>query len=56
MTQVDATDYLKSQIAKTLRAIDIEDADAIEIGLERPRIAEHGDLSTNVAMQLASKL
>lgn len=48
--------YLKQQILRALAATGLSSLDESEIILERPSHTEHGDLSTNVAMKLASKL
>ncbi len=45
-------EYLKRSIAAALVAMDIDPASA-DIQFEKPKIAEHGDLATNVAMTLA---
>ncbi|MDX9758074.1 MAG: arginine--tRNA ligase [Bacteroidota bacterium] len=45
-------DYLKEQIARALSTLDLDPVDA-DIQFEKPKIAEHGDLSTNIAMVLA---
>ena len=45
-------DYLNEKIARALSALDI-DPQLAEIQFEKPKIAEHGDLSTNIAMLLA---
>ncbi len=44
--------YLKNRIEAALTAIGIDPSSA-DIQFEKPKIAEHGDLSTNVAMTLA---
>jgi len=49
-------EYLRKQITKALTAKGFATAGEVEILLERPKVAEHGDLATNVAMLLASKL
>lgn len=44
--------YLKEQIAQALSALALDPASA-DIQFEKPKIAGHGDLSTNIAMLLA---
>ena len=44
--------YLKNCIEAALTAIGI-DPSAADIQFEKPKVADHGDLSTNVAMTLA---
>lgn len=48
-------EYLAQIITKALKTL-YPDLDIPEIQLEKPRIAEHGDLSTNIAMNLARPL
>ena len=52
------TNELRQLLAQTMVAIgvDAEQAAAVVPSLERPRQAEHGDLATNLAMQLARAL
>ncbi|MFA6233597.1 MAG: arginine--tRNA ligase [Bacteroidota bacterium] len=45
-------DYLREQIADVLSSLGLE-AQLEDIQFEKPKIAEHGDLSTNVAMTIA---
>jgi arginyl-tRNA synthetase len=45
-------EYLKEQITLALSALELE-AQAEDIQFEKPKVAEHGDLSTNIAMTLA---
>ncbi|MFZ1729630.1 MAG: arginine--tRNA ligase [Bacteroidota bacterium] len=45
-------DYLREQIAQVLSALGL-DAQPEDIQFEKPKIAEHGDVATNVAMSLA---
>ncbi|MBE0645965.1 MAG: arginine--tRNA ligase [Bacteroidetes bacterium] len=45
-------EYLKEQIAQVLSSLELE-AQSEDIQFEKPKIAEHGDLSTNIAMTLA---
>ena len=52
--QIEA--YLKQQLQKVLDSFDIDPADTPDIQLETPRDPEHGDISTNMAMQLAKPL
>ena len=47
-------EYILSIFQKALKKIGIDDE--IEISFESPRIKEHGDLSTNIAMKLAKEL
>lgn len=49
-----AEDYIKQQIDRTLTRLGI--SGDVDFSLEQPKQAEHGDLSTNVAMLLASTL
>jgi len=49
-------EYLRKQIATALAAKGFATAGEVAILLERPKVVEHGDLATNVAMLLASKL
>ena len=48
--------YIKAQIEQAVRDIGFPEAGSLAIVLEQPKSAEHGDLATNVAMVLASKL
>jgi arginyl-tRNA synthetase len=48
--------YLKNLLTKALHAKGLTNVGEIDFTLERPKVAEHGDLATNVAMLLASKL
>lgn len=48
------TNKLEIQIMNSLKSLGIEDS--IEIAFEKPNNPEHGDISTNIALQLASKL
>ena len=48
-------DYLKKIISDALQKL-YPDLELPEIILEKPRIAEHGDMATNVAMTLAKPL
>ncbi len=48
-------EYLKTEISDVLRSIDGV-PDGIEVVLEEPKNPDHGDLSTNIAMQLARHL
>ncbi|MCC5925790.1 MAG: arginine--tRNA ligase [Bacteroidetes bacterium] len=48
-------DYLKHIISEALQRL-YPDLELPEVVLEKPRIAEHGDLATNVAMTLAKPL
>ena len=52
--QIEA--YLKNQIKQALNEFEIDPSDMPDIQLETPRDPEHGDVSTNVAMQLARPL
>lgn len=52
--QIEA--YLKQQLQQVLDSFDIDPADLPDIQLETPRDPEHGDISTNMAMQLAKPL
>lgn len=45
-------EYLKEQIASVLTTLGFDTA-MEDVVLEKPKIAEHGDLSTNIAMMLA---
>ncbi|PLX31626.1 MAG: arginine--tRNA ligase [Ignavibacteria bacterium] len=45
-------DYLKSRIEEALLTLGL-DASSVDLQFEKPKIAEHGDLSTNIAMTLA---
>ncbi len=51
-----AEQYLKNQIARVLKEKNFDPDGTVEILLEKPRLEEHGDLSTNVALLLASRL
>ena len=53
---MDGKKYLRNEIVKALAGMGLGTADVGEVLLEKPRTAEHGDLATNVAMLLASKL
>lgn len=48
-------DYLKNLITEALSRL-FPDVEAPDITLEKPRIVEHGDVSTNVAMLLSKPL
>lgn len=52
--QIEA--YLKKQLKQVLNEFDIEPAQMPDIQLETPRDPDHGDISTNIAMQLAKPL
>ena len=52
---MDAKTHLTRLFQEALRKVAPEAADT-EIHLERPRDPAHGDLATNVAMQLARQL
>ncbi len=52
----DIESYLKEVILKALPALGVSEAEPRKIVLERPKNPEHGDLSTNIAMQLAREL
>ncbi|MCG8605430.1 arginine--tRNA ligase [bacterium] len=54
--KMDGNEYLRAQIEKALQSSKLTDSHTVEILLERPKASEHGDLATNVAMNLASKL
>ena len=45
--------YLKSKLESCLRSLGIDET--FVPTFEKPRIAEHGDLTTNVAMMLAKR-
>lgn len=47
--------YLREKLREALQEKGFAD-DELEITLDRPKVAEHGDWATNVAMVLASKL
>ena len=46
------TEYLRAQVLQALVKIGLS-VDAEEIQFEKPKVAEHGDISTNIAMTLA---
>lgn len=48
--------YLKKQLKHALDKFDIDPAQMPDIQLETPRDPDHGDISTNLAMQLAKPL
>lgn len=48
-------EYLKEQIVKALRQMN-PDLDVPDIIIEKPRVPEHGDAATNVALTLAKAL
>ena len=52
--QIEA--YLKKQLKHALDKFDIDPAQMPDIQLETPRDPDHGDISTNLAMQLAKPL
>ena len=52
--QIEA--YLKKQLKHALDKFDIDPAQMPDIQLETPRDPDHGDISTNIAMQLAKPL
>lgn len=47
-------EYLEQKLAEALQAFELEEEPEIQI--EKPRIPDHGDASTNVAMMLAKPL
>ena len=49
-------DYLEKNLTQVLKQKSFIDSEDFKIIFERPKIAEHGDLATNVAMMLASQL
>lgn len=53
--EMTMNDYLKRLLTEALNRT-YPDAELPEIVLEKPRIAEHGDLATNVALTLAKPL
>jgi len=52
--QIEA--YLKKQLKHALDKFDIDPTQMPDIQLETPRDPDHGDISTNIAMQLAKPL
>jgi arginyl-tRNA synthetase len=48
--------YLNERLAALLPSLGIERPEEIDVIIDMPKMAEHGDLSTNLAMLLASKL
>nr|NIR48132.1 arginine--tRNA ligase [candidate division KSB1 bacterium]NIR72608.1 arginine--tRNA ligase [candidate division KSB1 bacterium]NIS23662.1 arginine--tRNA ligase [candidate division KSB1 bacterium]NIT70872.1 arginine--tRNA ligase [candidate division KSB1 bacterium]NIU24304.1 arginine--tRNA ligase [candidate division KSB1 bacterium] len=56
MSNLDIREYLKEKILDAFKESGVFPSNHVEILLERPKNPEHGDLSTNVAMQLASEL
>lgn len=48
--------YLKEKLSQAIHAKGVDISDEFSIVLERPKNPEHGDVATNVAMLLASKL
>jgi arginyl-tRNA synthetase len=52
---VDPKEEFRKVLEQALRAM-APDAGAVEIHIERPKNPEHGDLSSNLAMQLARQL
>ena len=52
--QIEA--YLKKQLKHALDKFDIDPTQMPDIQLETPRDPDHGDMSTNIAMQLAKPL
>lgn len=51
-----AHDYLKKQIQRVLDSKGFSSDEIVDIVLEKPKSEEHGDLASNIAMILASKL
>jgi arginyl-tRNA synthetase len=47
-------EYLREKILASLRSLDV--TNDVHLAFEKPRIPEHGDLTTNVAMVLAKSL
>ena len=56
MNSTTGEQYLKEKLASAIEKIGISDSKVIEPQFERPKIAKHGDISSNVAMLLAAKL
>lgn len=56
MNSATGEQYLKEKLASAIEKIGISDSKVIEPQFERPKIAKHGDISSNVAMLLAAKL
>jgi arginyl-tRNA synthetase len=48
--------YLRERLQSALKKIGCDVNEDIEIILDRPKVVEHGDLASNLAMLLASKL
>ena len=53
---MNGTTYLIQKLTEGLQKIGVLETGDLTIGLERPKIESHGDLATNVAMLLASRL
>lgn len=53
---MNGVEYLKEKLAEALQKLDVTGPDVPQIMLERPKVAEHGDLSTNIALLLAKVL
>ncbi len=53
---MDGEAYLKEKLEQAVAAIGIPVSEQPPVTLERPKIAEHGDVATNIAMLMASKL
>ncbi len=53
---MDGEQYLRKQLSNALKTIGLSSTDDLDVLLERPNLSEHGDLASNIAMTLASKL
>src|SRR5881398_398101 len=51
---MNSADILRAELVRAARTLGV--SDGVEPVIERPREAEHGDLATNLAMQLAKPL
>lgn len=51
-SRIDMKEYLKASIEEALQKLGL-DASSVDIQFEKPKIADHGDLATNIAMMLA---
>jgi len=53
---MNGEDYLRTQLIAALKKTGFAQPEEIFVNLERPKIAGHGDLATNIAMLLAPKI
>ena len=52
-TTTQLKNFFNQAVAEIGRRLEKNLAAPIDVRLERPKVAEHGDLATNIAMQIA---